>query len=244
VSVDGRWSEQGAHAAVGKSLSDPGNRWCSPHGIDRVPYTIVVDPSGVIRWSSSGVLRSSDVVDAVRSAMSPDSSTGTIYLTFDDYPAPQLNDELLDVLRREDVPATFFCICSRLMEFRAQMERTVAEGHELEIHGWHHDEPAPPFEQCQRALAKFGTDGTLYRAHGSESIVVIGSGKTLTHAVIDPYDYQRPGAKELIRRITNQLRPGAVVQLHAGVRDTVEALPGIIENARKRGFQFGRLRKR
>jgi peptidoglycan/xylan/chitin deacetylase (PgdA/CDA1 family) len=209
-----------------------------------VPYTIVVDPSGTIRWSSSGVLRSSDVVDAVRSAMSGGSPSGTIYLTFDDYPAPTLNDELLDVLRRERVPATFFCICSRLEDFHEQLKRTAAEGHQLEIHGWLHDESGSDLARCQGALSKFGADGTLYRAHGSEDVIVVATGERMKLAVVDPYDYQRPGVKELVRRISNQLRPGAIIQLHAGVRDTVEALPTIIENARMRGFQFGRLRPR
>jgi peptidoglycan/xylan/chitin deacetylase (PgdA/CDA1 family) len=129
-----------------------------------------------------------------------------------------------------------------LEDFRAQTQRTVSEGHDLEIHGWLHDEAVPAFGRCKDALASFGGDGTLYRAHGSEQVIVIGTGARLKRAVIDPYDYQRPGVKELVRRVTNQLRPGAIIQLHAGVRDTIEALPAIIDNAHKRGFEFGKLR--
>ncbi|HVT13541.1 MAG TPA: polysaccharide deacetylase family protein [Fimbriimonadaceae bacterium] len=243
ISVDGRWSERGKQAAVGVDLSDQGNRWCSLIGVDRVPYTLLVDKEGVVRWASYGVLRSLDLVGAARQALAGKAAGGAVYLTFDDFPAPKGNDELLDVLRARQVPATFFCVCSRLDAYADAVRRAVAEGHRLEIHAWIHDEPYTDLAKCQEALRRFGGDGTLFRPHGSEFILDSKTMARLSFPVVDPYDFQRPGKDELIRRISGTVRPGAVIQLHAGVQETVAALPDIIAKLRQRGFIFESLEK-
>ncbi|MFI5386274.1 MAG: polysaccharide deacetylase family protein [Fimbriimonadales bacterium] len=243
VSVDGRWSERGQKAAVGISLSDPGNRWCSSIGIDRVPYTLLVDPRGIVCWASYGVLRSQDLAAAARDCLAGTAKTGTVYLTFDDFPAPKGDDELLDVLRAENVRATLFCICSRLDASRAAVKRAVNEGHGLEIHAWRHDEPETDLKRCRDALKRFGGDGSLYRPHGSEFVLDEETMQRLDLPVADPYDFQRPGVDELVRRISGQVRPGSIIQLHAGSRDTISALPQIIAALRRRGFSFGVLEK-
>jgi len=56
--------------------------------------------------------------------------------------------------------------------------------------------------------------------------------------VDDPYDFQRPGKKELLRRICGQAGPGSVIQLHAGSEETVAALPDIIAKLRQRGLSL------
>ena len=238
VSVDGRWTELGLQKAGMKFLRDPGGSWTASEGVNRVPYTFVVDPHGVVRWAASGIVRSADVTCAVRDAMEEPAATGSIYLTFDDYPSLRGDDDaLLDVLRKENVQATFFCICSRVEERAAIMRRTVAEGNELEVHAWQHDADDPQIERCKKTIQEVtGTAANLYRAPGHESI--IGPQGQLNLNVVDPYDYQRPGPAEVARRVLTHLQPGTVIQLHAGVGDTLQALPEIIEQARKRGLTF------
>ena len=238
LSVDGRWSELGQKAAVGVSLSDEGGSWCDSIGIDRVPYTLLVDRNGVIRWASSGVVRSDSLEQAARACLDGVSSGGTVYLTFDDYPAPEGSDDLLDVLRADGVPATLFCVCSRLDAHAAEVTRAVREGNELEIHAWIHDEPTTDLARCRSALVKYGGDGSLYRPASSEYVLDTASMKRMSLHVDNPYDFQRPGVDELIRRISGAAQPGCVIQLHAGVEDTVQALPRIIRLLRDRGFTF------
>lgn len=239
VSVDGRWSERGQQASVGVNLSDLGNRWCSALGIDRVPYTLLLDPKGTVRWASSGVLRSQDLAAAARDCLAGATEGGTVYLTFDDFPAPNGNEELLDALRSEGVPATFFCICSRLDANATVVKRAVIEGHKLEIHAWVHDEQATDMDKCRKALQSFGADGSLYRPHGSEFVLDSSSMDRLKLHTDDPYDFQRPGIDELVRRVSGGAEPGCVIQLHAGVTDTIKALPTIIRKLRTRGYNFG-----
>jgi peptidoglycan/xylan/chitin deacetylase (PgdA/CDA1 family) len=60
------------------------------------------------------------------------------------------------------------------------------------------------------------------------------------------WDSARPGAEEIRRRVRVKLRPGSIILLHDGDgydyagdrRQTAEALPGIIQDARNAGYEF------
>lgn len=240
ISVDGRWTELGERAPYLNYLTmlkDPGGSWSSRIGIDRVPFTMAIDADGYIRWIGHGIARSDDMAAAARESLQPRATGGTIYLTFDDFPKPN-GEELLDVLRREQVPASFFCICSRAEVNAAMLKRAVREGHALEIHCWEHDEREPSLERCQNALVRAAcTRAEFCRAPGSEAIASV-TGEPLKAPIVDPYDYQRPGVRELLRRVLPAMRAGCVIQLHTGVSDTLAALPEIIRTAKNRRFIF------
>jgi len=59
----------------------------------------------------------------------------TVYLTFDDGPNPSTTPDLLDVLAREDVPATFFLIDEHITDETAPIVRRIlADGHAVGLH--------------------------------------------------------------------------------------------------------------
>ncbi len=67
----------------------------------------------------------------------PRTATPTIYLTFDDGPNPEATPQLLDVLARHGVSATFFVIDKHLSRETAPIvRRTFEEGHAVAVH-WH-----------------------------------------------------------------------------------------------------------
>lgn len=245
VSVDGRWTERAKAAAAGTMLGDPGGTWTHARGIDRVPYTLVVAPSGRVVWAAYGTVRTVGLVSAVRANLADKApSGGRLFLTFDDFPADRLSDELLDVLRAEGVKATLFCIGSKVGAARDLLRRAVREGHTLAIHSWAHDGDRPELPRCVDAIrAATGKNAELYRPPGSERVLDL-EGNALALPVDDPYDYTRPGVEELTRRVLLAARPDAVVQLHAGVEDTIRALPTILKNLRSRGYTFETLTSR
>ena len=62
-----------------------------------------------------------------------------IYLTFDDGPHPVHTKSILDTLKAEGVPATFFVVGRRVAEHGpALLERAVAEGHAIANHSYTH----------------------------------------------------------------------------------------------------------
>lgn len=67
-----------------------------------------------------------------------DRSGKTIYLTFDDGPSDRVTPKILDVLKEENVKATFF-IVGKLAERRKYLiERQFNEGHTVAVHSYSH----------------------------------------------------------------------------------------------------------
>jgi cellulose synthase/poly-beta-1,6-N-acetylglucosamine synthase-like glycosyltransferase/peptidoglycan/xylan/chitin deacetylase (PgdA/CDA1 family) len=61
-----------------------------------------------------------------------------VSITFDDGPDPEWTPKILDVLKRENVKATFFLIGGQAEKYPGLMKRIYAEGHEIGNHTWSH----------------------------------------------------------------------------------------------------------
>ena len=239
VSVDGQWMEVDKKANWSRRLIDSGSHWSSSIGIDRVPYTMVIDESGTVRWAGYGISRSDDIVHAIRESVSgATSASNTVYLTFDDFPAKSGNEELLDTLRQAEVHASLFVIGENAEREPKWTKRAAEDGNRLEVHGWRHTAQDSLPTVCRDWIAKqTGQTPRWIRGPGS-SVVQDFAGHAFVANEVDPYDYLRPGKSELMRRVTGQLKGGSILHLHAGVPETVVALPEIIERGRKLGLQF------
>ena len=57
-----------------------------------------------------------------------------IYLTFDDGPTPEITDWTLDVLKKYNAKATFFCIGNNVEKYPTIFKRIISEKHLSLIH--------------------------------------------------------------------------------------------------------------
>lgn len=62
-----------------------------------------------------------------------------VYLTFDDGPTPKITDEILDVLKKEEVKATFFIVGKEVDGREAILKRIYEEGHGIGLHTFSHN---------------------------------------------------------------------------------------------------------
>lgn len=62
----------------------------------------------------------------------------TVYLTFDDGPSDRVTPKILDVLKREDVKATFFIIGRQAESRKNILKREFDEGHTIAVHSYTH----------------------------------------------------------------------------------------------------------
>lgn len=62
-----------------------------------------------------------------------------IYLTFDDGPAGKVTTDILDILKKEEVPATFFIIGNSIKNQEKILLRMKNEGHSIGLHSMSHD---------------------------------------------------------------------------------------------------------
>ena len=61
-----------------------------------------------------------------------------VYLTFDDGPSDRVTPKILDVLKEENVKATFFIVGCAAESRKYLLEREFSEGHTLAVHSYSH----------------------------------------------------------------------------------------------------------
>ncbi len=102
-------------------------------------------------------------------------ATGTLVLSFDDGPGPELTPRVLDILAEYSARATFFVLGERAAACPAFVDRIAAEGHELGAHTHAHVDawrawPAKALRdvaQAYETLARWLGPAALFRpAHG------------------------------------------------------------------------------
>ena len=186
-----------------------------------------------------------------------------VALTFDDGPHPRATPRILDVLRAEGVPATFFVLGRHADRWPDVVARVVEDGHDVGNHGYQHARlhfagPQRVRDDLRRGTAAVaaacGVSPRLFRApHGFRSPFVTPVAQSLGQSTVGwtygVWDSDRPGVAEIERRTVCQATPGAIVLLHDGDGDdpdgdrmqTADALPLIIRGLRGRGYTFGRL---
>lgn len=188
---------------------------------------------------------------------------GTVVLTFDDGPDPVWTPQVVEVLERHDVPATFFVV-GNLAAQRPDLVRLIRDaGGELGIHTFTHpDLAAVPgwrreLELSQTQLVVAGAAGvtsSLVRPPYSSvseaiddtswpSVRELGrTGYVTVLTTHDTQDWARPGIDEIVRRAIPEDGAGAVVLMHDAGGDrsqTVAALDRLIPELRARGYRFG-----
>lgn len=62
-----------------------------------------------------------------------------VYLTFDDGPTPKVTENILDVLKSQDVKATFFIVGKEIKGREAILKRIYEEGHGIGLHTYSHN---------------------------------------------------------------------------------------------------------
>lgn len=178
-----------------------------------------------------------------------------VALTFDDGPNPAATPQVLDILDRYGVSATFFAVGLQVAAHPDLAQAIVARGHALANHSWSHANFAKlkaPAVRDQiartddRIAAITGRRPTCVRPpYGATNAAINGIiGASGHHSVlwtVDPLDWKRPGAGAIAARVLGGVGPNSIVLMHDGGGNraqTVAALPIIIEGLRARGFRF------
>ena len=187
-----------------------------------------------------------------------------VALTFDDGPDPTWTPRILDVLKREHAPATFFVIGLSADQQPGLLRRMLADGHEIGNHTFTHPDISAITRQqlrlemnaTERLLESvIGRRSLLFRPPYAEDVepetpdqvspllFTSGQGYYTIGMAIDPEDWETPGVTAIVKSAFEQIHnnEGRIVLLHDGGGDraqTVEALPTLIEGLRKEGYQF------
>ncbi len=231
-------------------------------GIEEVAAIQASPVSGAAQFMPPGVVAAS-LREGVSIALphtsadrlAPRPSDPVIALTFDDGPTPTFTPQILAVLERYGVSATFFCIGQQVQHYPALVQQTSRAGDAIENHTWSHpvltrlSPDAIRMQLNETSLAIRGAIGVspqFFRppygaTNGEVRSIASQLGLTQVLWTIDTRDWQRPGVNAIVRTVLSNARNGSIVQMHDGGGNrsqTVQALPQIILGLRQRGFSF------
>lgn len=183
----------------------------------------------------------------------------TVYLTFDDGPSG-LTGEVLDILKKEGIKATFFVLGQQADSRPELIARMHEEGHAIGNHSYNHDyvKLYQRFTEFWRQIKQ--TEETVHLITGERPQLVRAPGGTAGKfdAVyfrllkqggykvfdwnVDSGDSRRKGvpAAEIVKGAITPVAGDPIVLLHdgSGHQETVKALPEIIRHYKKNGYRF------
>jgi peptidoglycan/xylan/chitin deacetylase (PgdA/CDA1 family) len=191
-----------------------------------------------------------------------------VFLTFDDGPSKKVTTEILDVLKQEDVKATFFVLGSRVELYPEIVKRQYDEGHYIASHGYSHiyekiyaspqnvlDEYNQSVTSIRNAIGAQEYDPHLFRFPGGYKggryfQVKEQSAQLLEQNGVLNIDWNALTAdsagaesiEDFIAELEKEVPKynSVIVLMHdAGNKYlTAEGLPTIIQYFRERGFEF------
>jgi peptidoglycan/xylan/chitin deacetylase (PgdA/CDA1 family) len=189
----------------------------------------------------------------------------TVYLTFDDGPNPTTTPDLLDVLARERVHATFFLIDRHITDRTAPLVRRMfADGHAVALHSATRALMLMPPDAFARTLTEAADHiervggrrpCAAFRPHaGWRSWPMYSGLKKIDYRLIgwswmlwDWNWFRARTAESVLKRVSPRIGDGDIVVMHDGdesapfrdQRHTVDATARLIPILRERGFEFG-----
>ena len=232
-----------------------------------VPLGATVAPA-----SGSDASRTSTIAASAVTATTMDADTiaarkrkcrkGKVALTFDDGPQPSDTRKLLNVLRRNQVRATFFVQGYRARAYPKLVRRIKRAGHRVGNHTWNHPDLTKlskgqirsQIVRANRAITQAGAPRpTLMRPpYGATDNQVDAVVRRLhMHEVlwsVDTQNWSGISVDAIVRRALAAIHRGDnIILMHDGVSTsnrTVKAVPRVIRGIRKRGYCVAPLTRR
>ncbi|MEP7374272.1 MAG: polysaccharide deacetylase family protein [Chitinophagaceae bacterium] len=189
-----------------------------------------------------------------------------VILTFDDGPDPEYTPQILDILKKENVPATFFVVGMEAENNLPLLKRIYNDGHEIGNHTFTH--PNIAAVSSERAATEMETTRLLIEAVTGRSTILfrapynadaepttevelkpIALSKQKNYYTvgesIDPNDWEKGITADsvysrTIRQYEANPEKGIILFHDAGGnrQATVDALPNIIHYFKNKGIQF------
>ena len=175
-----------------------------------------------------------------------------VSISFDAAWGNEDTQQLIDILARYKIPATFFVVGDWVEKYPESVKALHDAGHEIMNHSDHHahypqltgEEVVADLNACNDKIeAVTGVRPTLVRLpygdYDDRSISAVRSlGMEPIQWDVDSLDWKDLSAADITRRVTTKVCPGSIVLFHNAAKHTPEALAGIIEYLLQEGYTF------
>lgn len=172
-----------------------------------------------------------------------------IAITFDDGPNEITTPEILNILKKKDVQATFFMLGENVIKNKEIVEQVFKNGHEIGNHSFSHRQlTLLSNEEMKAEIDK--TDQAIFNITGhipdyirppygsaNNELAEIGKRPFIEWSV-DSKDWQSKNKESIINEVKNQVYPGSILLFHDIQPATVEALPEVIDYLYSQNYEF------
>ena len=171
-------------------------------------------------------------------------------LTFDAAWGNEDTQQLIDILGKYQVKATFFVVGEWVDKFPESVKALHDAGHEIMNHSDDHayftklsaDQIKTQLDSCNSKIeAITGVRPDLFRPpYGdyNDSVVstVRNCGMYTIQWDVDSLDWKNPAPEDITARVLKRVQPGSIVLFHNAAKNTPAALPGVIEGLIQQGY--------
>ena len=175
-----------------------------------------------------------------------------VAISFDAAWGNEDTQQLIDILAKYDVKATFFVVGEWVDKYPESVKALADAGHEVMNHSNDHahmtklskEEIIADVNACNDKIeAVTGVRPTLirppYGEYDDNVITAIRSiGMEPIQWDVDSLDWKDLSAADITQRVTSKVQAGSIVLFHNAALHTPEALPGIIEKLLQDGYTF------
>ena len=191
-----------------------------------------------------------------------DTTQKTIYLTFDAGYENGCTAKVLDILKKEAVPAAFFLVGNYMDKNRDLVRRMVEEGHIVGNHTMHHKDMSQLSDKTA-FLAELTDLENLFREitgkelpkyyrppqglYSQENLAMAKEAGYQTVfwslAYVDWNNDAQPSRDTAFQKLLPRIHNGAVVLLHSTSQTNAEILEELIQKWKAQGYQFASIDK-
>lgn len=176
-----------------------------------------------------------------------------IAISFDDGPAKNYTQQILDILNTENVKATFFCIGNRIAGNETILMQIKEDGHIIGNHSYSHhfwfdmyssQKMQDDLKQMDTEMERVtGLKPKLFRppygvTNPNLAKAIKNGGYTPVGWSVRSMDTVIKDGKKLLGKINEGIKPGAVFLFHDTSRSTLDILPEFIQEVKKRGYNI------
>ncbi len=174
-----------------------------------------------------------------------------VSLTFDAAWGNEDTQQLIDILGKDNIKATFFVVGQWAEKYPESVKALHDAGHEVMNHSSTHahfptlspERIKADISSCNdKVEAVTGVRPILFRPpFGDYDDKVINTlrdmGMYTIQWDVDSLDWKEIPASEIISRVTKKIRPGSIVLFHNAAKHTPEALPAILDWLKENGYE-------
>jgi polysaccharide deacetylase family sporulation protein PdaB len=175
-----------------------------------------------------------------------------VCLTFDAAWGNEDTEQLIEILARYNIKATFFVVGEWVDKYPESVKALSDAGHSIQNHSDTHphlpalsrEQVVKELESCNNKIESItGVRPDLLRVpYGDYSNAVIEAAQSVNMYTIqwdvDSLDWKDLSAKDIHAKVVGKVREGSIVLFHNAALHTPEALPSIIEDLQSKGYQF------